>query len=63
MLEVQRVSVSSYFVLIGYRHYSELGCLVLNTCILMGLFTLSEFANSSLCDVNTPIGINVFKTI
>lgn len=35
----------SYFILIRYKHWSELGRLVVNTCIPLGLFTL-EFANS-----------------
>jgi len=46
MCKVQRDSVTTYFVLIGYSQYSELGCLVLNTCIAVGLST-SEFANCS----------------
>jgi len=64
------VITSTYFVLIGYRHCSELGrivvllavcCddvsefimngrIVLNMCILMGLFTL----RSSSCNANEP---------
>ena len=44
---VQYVSVTAYFALIGYKHSRELGRLVLNTCILMGLFTV-EFASRKL---------------
>ena len=44
---VQYVSVTAYFALIGYKHSRELSRLVLNTCILMGLFTV-EFASRKL---------------
>jgi len=42
MHTVQRYVTSIYFAPIGYRH-SELGRIVLSTCIPMALFTL-EFA-------------------
>ena len=48
---------SAYFVLTGYRH-SELGRVVLNTCISTRLFTV-KFANCSPCDVNAPTGLYV----
>ena len=44
----KRVSVTAYFVLIYYRHCSEFGRLVMNTCIPTELFT-AKLANSSSC--------------
>jgi len=38
MSKVQRYVTSTYFILIGYRHCSELGRVVLNTCVPKGLF-------------------------
>jgi len=48
--QVKRHDTPTYFVLFGCRHCSELGRIVLNTCIPVELF-MQEFANSSLCDV------------
>ena len=45
-LLVQRVSITIYSVLIGYRHCNDVGRLVLNTRIPKGLLTL-KFANCS----------------
>jgi len=49
MRKVQHHVASTYFVLTGYRHCSELGRIVLNRRIPMGLVILE-------CDVNVLIG-------
>ena len=41
------VSITTYFELIGHRHCSELGRLVLNACIPLGLFILETVQFSS----------------
>ena len=51
MCTIKRVNVTTYLVLISYRHFSELGHLVLSTCIPMGLFTLKFVANCCSCSV------------
>jgi len=40
MRAAQCVSVKTYFVLVGYRHCSELGRLVLNTSFPLVLFSV-----------------------
>ena len=54
---VQRISVTTYFVLIGYKRCRELGRtrLVLNTCIATEQSTVtSELVNSLLCRCERP---------
>ena len=65
---IARVSVTTYFVLIGYRHCSKLGRLFLNTCIQMPNLhhpphktTLSCLCRVWCAGVNETIALNVFR--
>jgi len=54
------VNITAYFVLIGYRHCSELGRFILSSCFNETDHTRVRKPQS--CNVNVPVGKHVFRT-